>query len=374
MREELEKILHGKLLYCLILLSAVGNLFLMCIQSEKTGVLGILDKFTAEHGAVVSAESMDVLREMWDNSGSNPISWGEYQNDLGMASKYYSLVTTEAMADGYCHLMRLEGRAAEFVREGFQALDGQVKKAQKQVLTYFAPYQTHLFDSISTYLLFALNLEGILSAVILTLHSLDVERTSHTWTMIDSTRKGIRVIKDKLFASVLSSLMCFLIISGVSLLATICIFPARTVSTTLLTNPLVTLKGAPCVAQAAVTVGTYILFSVATSMVLVVVCSLMSFAIGLRTKNGYFAFGVLMVCFGIMKVISVTAPTSTMVFFWSQYNPIDMALKAGTWFLYNQNNFSPLGYEVWTLLLWLVVGVIGCVFGLYAWKRKKVEL
>ena len=203
----------------------------------------------------------------------------------------------------------------------------------------------------------------------MTLYSIDLERSSNTALIVYSTRKGKKLLKDKLIAAVAGSLICFFAILTVTFSLAGCFFPVSTVMSTLISNPMVNLKGVPCIAKGTLTVGMYMFISLVMSSILVIIYSLGSFAIGLKAKNGYYAFGILIVLLGIMKVFSAAAPTSTCTFFWAQYNPLDLALKAGTWFLYNANNFSPLGYEGYTAALWLGVCGAGCICGFHSLRK-----
>lgn len=55
--------------------------------------------------------------------------------------------------------------------------------------------------------------------------------------------------------------------------------------------------------------------------------------------------------------------------FWMQYNPLDMALKAGDWFLYGADHFSPQGYEICTAALWIIL--CGDVSADFAVRKKE---
>lgn len=188
-----------------------------------------------------------------------------------------------------------------------------------------------------------------------------------------STRKGKNILYDKLFASVFASLFCFVFLAAITFLLAGCIFPVDAILDTFVSNPMVTLKGAPCITKEAMTIGEYILKSFGMSCILAVIYSLGSFSIGVRAKNGYYAFGMILTVLSIMKVFSSVAPTSTNIFFWTQNNPLELALKAGTWFLYNSNNFSPLGYERDTAALWLLICAGGCAWGLMHLTKKKYK-
>lgn len=374
MKEELKKLFRGKLIFGLILLSVMINTYLLHMYKDKTDMLGMLDQFCMENGSVVSDESMEILAELWDEKPADNISWEEYENNLKIAAGYYDSIKSRDMADTYCGLKHLSGRAAEYVRSEFQKLDGAISKAAEQELTFFLPYRMYAFDFISAYFLFAMNLEGIVVAVIMTLYCVDMERSNHTVSTVYSTRKGKKIIKDKLFASVISSLVCFCIIAGLTLLIAGCIFPLKTILDTYVSNPLINLRGAPCITKETMTLGNYIFLSLGISCILTVIYSLGSFCLGLRTKNGYYAFGFLVVLLGIMKVISTAAPTFSRMYFWSRYNPLDMALKAGTWFLYGANQFSPSGYEGTTAVLWFAVCAAGCICGLRSVERREEKL
>lgn len=372
MIEELKKLFRGKLFVSLILLSVLVNAGLLLMQKGKIDGLRVIDDFCRENGSVVSEEKVEQLSKIWDEKVVQDISGEELESNIESAEKYYESIQSINIAMAYCNQMRLEGKAAEFVQMEFGKLDSQIQEAAEQEITFFPPYRMYTFDFISSYLLFVMNLEGIVAAVIVTIYSLDLERSSRTISTVYSTRKGSKILKDKLVASVAGSLICFLAITVTTFLLAGCMFPVKTIMNTLISNPMVSLKGVPCIAKETMTVGMYMFASLGMSGVLVVIYSLGSFAIGLKAKNGYFAFGILIVLLGIMKVFSAAAPTSTCMFFWMQYNPLDLALKAGTWFLYNANNFSPSGYEKCTIAIWISVCVAGCICGFHS-LRKEVK-
>lgn len=373
MKAELGKLFRGKLMFSLIVLSVVLNAALLFMQRDKIHALQGIDKFGAEYGSTVSDETLKILEQIWNEEPENDISWAEFQNNLERSKVYYQLLQTSDMANAYCNLMRLEGKAAEYVQDEFAKLDSRLQEAAGQEVTVFPPYRMRIFDIITSHLLFAVNLEGVIAAVILTLYVIDMERSSGTASTVYSTKKGKRILRDKLLAAFTGSLLSFLLIAVFTFLPAAFLFPTETILNTLVSNPMVNLKGVPCIAKAAITIGEYILSSLFMSSILVGIYSIGSFAVGIRAKNGYFAAGILMNLLGIMRVFSSIAPTSTYLFFWSQYNPLDIALKAGTWFLYNANNFSPSGYEVYTVLLWGGVSVTGCMSGLRRFEKWRLK-
>lgn len=369
MKAELGKLFRGKLMFSLIVLSVVLNAALLLMQRDKIHALQGIDKFGAEYGNTVSDETLKILEQIWNEEPGNDISWAEFQNNLERSKVYYQSLQSSDMASAYCNLMRLEGKAAEYVQDEFTKLDSRLQDAAGQEVTVFPPYRMRIFDFITTYLLFAVNLEGVIAAVILTLYVIDMERSSGTTSTVYSTKKGKRILRDKLLAAFTGSLLSFLLIAVLTFLPAAFLFPTETILNTLVSNPMVNLKGVPCIAKAGITIGEYIPVSLFISSILVGIYSIGSFAVGIRAKNGYFAAGILMLLLGIMRVFSSIAPTSTYLFFWSQYNPLDIALKAGTWFLYNANNFSPSGYEVYTVLLWGGVSVTGCISGIRKFEK-----
>lgn len=369
MKEELRKLFRGKLIFSLVLLSVMVNAYLLFMQKDKINGMRVIDDFCIVNGNIISDDNTEILAKFWSEGHINNISWEEFENNIELGKRYYVSVQSSDMADTYCSLMHLEGKAAEYVQAEFRRLDGPIREASAQELTYFPPYRMHVFDFITTYLLFTLNLEGIVVAIITTLYCVDLERSSRTISTVYSTQKGKKINKDKLFASVVCSVVSFMLIVVITCLVAGLIYPVRTVMSTSVSSPFVSLKGAPCITNEVMTIGKYIIISLGMSWILVAIYSLGSFCLGLKVKNGYYAFGILIILLGLMKAISTAAPTSTCMFFWTQYNPLDMALKSGTWFLYNASNFSPQGYEISTAVLWTVVCATGCVFGLHRVER-----
>ena len=373
MKEELSKLLRGRLICGLVLLSVIANAYLLYMQQDKTEILRLIDDFCKENGSIVSDETKAILATIWKDENPNGISWQEYESNLEMAAGYYDFIQSSDMADAYSGFMHLSGKAAEYVQAEFHKLDPAIKEAAEQELTFFLPYQMYTFDFISTYLLYAMTLEGIVIAIIVTLYCVDMERSNHTVSIVYSTRKGKKIMKDKLLASVVCSLVCFFTIAAVTLLLAGYVFPIKTIVNTYVSNPLVNLKGSICMTKETMSIRKYIFLSLGITCFLTVIYSLGSFCLGLRIKNGYYTFGILIVLLGSMKVISTAVPKSTYMFFWSRYNPLDMVLKAGTWFLYSTTHFSPSGYESVTAVLWTVICAIGCICGFRSMERRRKE-
>lgn len=373
MKAELCKLFRGKLVFALMILALVANAGLLFIQKDKIRILQVIDDFSASNGSPVSEEKLAILKKAWEEEVGHQVSWEEYEDNIERAAHYYESVQIDEIAESYCNLMHLEGKAAEYVRTEFLKLEGQFQNAGEQIITFFAPYRMYIFDFITTYLLFALNLEGISIAVIVTLYCIERERSNRTVTTIYSTSKGKNILYDKLLASVMASLICFGLLVIMTLLLASCMFPVNTIMDTLVSNPMVTLKGTPCISNVSMTIGGYIFKSLGMTCILAVIYSIGSFSIGIRAKNCYYAFGMVLVLLSVMKTFSSMAPTSTNLFFWTQYNPLDMALKAGTWFLYNAGNFSPLGYEIYTVMIWLLICSGGCFWGFARLTKMKKQ-
>lgn len=369
MREELKKLFRCRLIGGLILLAVIINAYLLFLQRDKIDSLRLIDDFCAENGNVVTEEKMSLLAQLWDRTNTNDITWKEFESNIKAAAGYYESVQSSDLAYSYCGSIQLSGSAAEYVRTQFGRLDDAMREAAGQELTFFPAYRMRIFQFITTYLLYAVNLEGIVIAIIVTLYCVDFERSSRTLSTVYSTRKGKRIIKDKLLAAVAGSLICLMVIAGITFLMAGSLFPVKTIVNTKLSNPLVNLQGAPCITRVPMTIGTYLCLSLGISCILAVIYSLGSFFLGLKAKNGYYAFSILVILLGIMRIISSAAPRFTCMFFWTQYNPLDMALKAGTWLLYGTNSFSPPGYEGCTAALWLTVCVVGCIFGIRSLEK-----
>ncbi len=371
MGEELKKLFRGKWVIRLLMVWFLVNAGLLFMQRDKASVMRVLNEFCKENGSVVTEENQKKLEEIWKEKGITEIPWEKFEENLQNASTYAKTVNSREMAETYSGSHYLSGTAAEYVYQEFQRLEPQIKEAAEEKITFFLPYRQHIFDFLSGYFLFALNLEGIASAVLISLYLIDMQRSSRTAMTVYSTQRGRKILWDKLGAAVVGSLLCFGILVLFSILLASIFFPFEIFWKTSLYNPLVSLKGLPCIPNTAMTIGTYVMKSFGMSTVLVVIYSLGSFATGLRLKNSYYGLGAMLVILSMMKLLSKAAPTSTKMFFWLQYNPLDMALKSGTWFLYNGHNFSPFGYEIITAVLWFGISLLGCLSRLCCLRKEK---
>lgn len=370
-RQELWKLFRSKMIFCLILISIIVNAYLFYMQKDKIETLYLIENFTRQNGTIVSKENMELLKEYWSTKNTSNISWEEFESNLCSAEDFYNTVQSGDMANAYCGSKQLQGEAAEYVRQEFQKFDERLDEATKQEITIFPPYRTYIFNFLAIYLLFAISMEGVFSAIILTLYLANFEKSNRTISTVYGTRRGKKVINDKLLASIAGTLVCFISIAIITVILLVLIFPTGTISGTLLSNPLVNLKGSPIITRASISIGMYVIASLGMSLALIVIYCLGSFAVAIKTKNSYYAFCIILMLSAVMKICSTMAPASTLAYFAAQYNPTDMLLKSGTWFISNSIVFSPPGYELCTAVLWFVICLSGCICGMYGIKKKE---
>lgn len=85
--------------------------------------LRMMDDFNRENGSAVSEEKTKLLAKIWDEKAVLDISGEEFARNIESAEKYYESIGSGDMAMAYCNQMRLEGKAAEYVRTEFGKLD-----------------------------------------------------------------------------------------------------------------------------------------------------------------------------------------------------------------------------------------------------------
>lgn len=201
--------------------------------------------------------------------------------------------------------MELQGVTAELVREKYATLQPQVDAlaASDAALDYYAgPYTYKLHEKLFCGVFRLVVGEGVLLAAFLMLFSLGYEQKSHTQALVYTARRGRRIVRDKLLAAGLVSLLSYAVLCAGSFAVYFSLwdysgFFQSSISSA---NNYLPAWGValPIIPWAPFTVGGYFWSMLSCSVLLVLCFFLLSAVCGLLTKNLYTAFvGEAFLCF-----------------------------------------------------------------------------
>lgn len=307
-------------------------------------------------------------------------SAGLYVKELEMVEEKASGVpTVEQVMDGTLHMIQeldgemlgsafsssvmLTGDAEEYVKDEYAKLDGVIEENRKDgtAAGFFVPGSRGFFELFSRWIPLFCTLESILAGILFMMKSVSEPFSVGTAAVVYTTKTGRKGQKTRRRAAVLSGIMFSAGIWGLTILCACVAYPLGSLWKTRIGSMMILDSFLPVISRLPLTAAGYVGAEFLISMLTTVLFAYISYVFVTRNKNSFRSFIQLgFVCACIYTVTSLF-PKDTRLFFTAQYNPVNLAQKAGHWLVSGGSFFSPQYYEVTVLLLW------GCVIGMAAY-------
>ena len=288
---------------------------------------------------------------------------------------------TSEVAEIYISALGLTGRIAESMRAKFDDL--QIVADDIAVRGYsYSPYfgeHTHtmhirLFDSFGV--MGILLLQGILLAVLVTLLSVGHEQINHTEHSVYATKKGRRILRYKISASLIVSIGLYALLTAITLIFYLNAIDYSNVWDSSVSsgfNYLVDAFAArPFTTWQSFTVRSYLLASLGVSLGLIICFSLMGVIVGTLSKNGYMGFLLVVlinaVCVALPIILSVNSYMRYILF----HSPIWLWLNKGLWF--TDGGFITLwrNFELWGLGVSFLFLAVVCILAVKKFEKRNI--
>ncbi|WP_291567378.1 MULTISPECIES: ABC transporter permease subunit [unclassified Clostridium] len=298
-----------------------------------------------------------------------------YRQSMKNIDERYSTIDTMTIAESAINSVRLSGKAADTLRNEYKKLGDRFEKIKengehKNLFFIGEIYRMHsfLFKTLFKNIIFQI----MVIVVLITAYLVNYEFENSTHHLAYSSKRGRKIIMDKLFASIISSIIVTTIIMGVTLLAYFIFFDYSGLWNVPISTAFNWEYNLPYISWWNMSFAQYLFFSIG----IVYICELLfagiTFVISKFIKNSYVVFFIFAIIFGGSILIPGFMPASSNAIFITGFTPFCLILNPFLWFMGNGVSTVFKYYGIITVCVWSVLLIILCTLCIKKFKRESI--
>lgn len=268
----------------------------------------------------------------------------------------------------------LKGDAADLVRRNYENLEERLQELKdngehKNLFFFGEEYKTQ-------YLLYKKVIEACLVEIMILVvlgvsFLVNYEGENKTLGLVSTTKRGRKLIFDKLSVGLMYSLLVTAIILGVTLIIYFTVFDYSKLWNVSISSAL-NWESGPHISWYNLTVLQNLLLSIGVVFIIALISGGISFCLGLFLKSSYKAFFAFFILFGALFMMTGLFSMSSPLVIWSNYNIFVLTLNPHHWFAEGGAFLTSKHYITGTLLS---NGVIVSILSFSLIKRfKKTDI
>ncbi|MFD1138179.1 hypothetical protein [Paenibacillus urinalis] len=289
------------------------------------------------------------------------------------ADTVYKQLDVEAYAEDAMELYGVTGSPAEFIRTQFAALGERLaelidKEEHKQLFFDGGMYRMHskLFETLFG----GIAIELMVLAVLITGLICKYETEHRSEHVVYSTRRGRKLMWDKLFASLTGSFISGVLLIIASLGVYFLMADYSGLWNVSMSSLFISDKNFPYIPWWDLSFLEYLMLVILIFVMAQLMFSSMAFIISILVRNSYYVFGVFALCLGIIVAWRSFIPSDNFLILASVFNPFHMILEAQYMFMGQSIFRTYQWYELVTLLSWTVLLAFGVVLCMRKFKKQ----
>ncbi|MEF9992478.1 MAG: hypothetical protein RR835_08620 [Peptostreptococcaceae bacterium] len=230
-------------------------------------------------------------------------------------------------------------------------------------------FQSVVFQDI----FFPCVLEIMIITVLITSYLVNYEFDNKTNLVVYSTKRGRNNTKDKLFVSLVSSVIISALILGFTMLSLALNMNIMNILDTSVRNAFNWEGPLPYVFWFDISVG----MQLALTIIIILICSalfsLITFIITKLVKNSYTSFFIFFIIFGVFVIIPSIPSKSSTMYMYMYYDIFNLIIKPGSFFMVRSPLIVDKFYEVKTLGIWTVMLAILSTLSFLRFKKEGIN-
>ncbi|MPQ43914.1 ABC transporter permease subunit [Clostridium tarantellae] len=282
-----------------------------------------------------------------------------YYEILALEEKYDHL-TIDELAKYSIEANNLKGKSKEVVErvyENFEERFHKLKENGEQHNLFISPkYKMHNFLFID--ILRSCALEIAILIVLIVAHLINFEFENKTYHITYSSKRGRKLLIDKLCSSLVASLIVITLILGVTLAMYFITFDYSS----LLNVPISTYFNweyqLPLMSWFNISFIQYLLLTIGVIYACELIFLLVTFSISCFVKNTYLVFAIFFIIFGIVFLLPEAIGVNNILVFLTVFTPFNLIMMPSNLFSLSGilNDFKY--YEVYTLIIWTIALIV----------------
>lgn len=325
---------------------------------------------------VTGNNATELYERLKDYDASEDVHQGipSIKNMLQGAVALCESMTYKDMADAFIREMHLENGAAEYAADQYAMLQEMLNKNRENQVdsAFFVPGHRDFFSVYARWLPLFLTVQSIVAAVIMIIRSVDDPFSDHMESVIYTSLCGRYIHRKKLAAGLLGGIVFAMALWGITFAAANAVLPLGPLWRTPVGSMMVLDNFSPIVGWFPMNLMQYIVCQFLVCVAVVLLFVLAAFGLELHLKNGFYTFmGLGFIC-ACMYALSSLIPRLSILYFILQCNPVDLARKAGHWFVCGSTFLAPKGYELFSVVLWLMILILWAIRQMKIFKKADI--
>lgn len=380
---ELKKLLSSAAVWGFLAVCLLFNIYLV-LSSSGDQYADFVGAASNDTGYILG-QSFDERLSQFTVSGEQAQYLEQLTSDTYDATDVLDGYETEGIGERYIAAAGATGSFAKGMRDKYSALQKVVdeKAANNESLTlYFASatYNRHqqLFNGLTGWLL----IEGVLVSALLALLLVGYENSHGTEDIVYSTKKGRRILRSKLTASMSAGLGAYALLAVFTFLVYFSVNAygsvwGSSVSSIFNYSYDVIAGYRPFLTWCSFSVLTYFMATLGMSAGLIICFTLMAFTIGILIRNHYIGFLVFLAANAVFIVVPSHIPnglTAGLVArYYSMLSPVWLWLKHGIWFTDGDVDILWPHFETLGLCVSFFVLAAFCLFATIHFRKRDLS-
>ncbi|MEI2666062.1 hypothetical protein [Rossellomorea sp. LJF3] len=401
---EFKKAFTSPIILGLLLLFLAWNVFYIIDANELPEELAVVNKIVNTYGADITQDSLkDLNQEVKKdleglnaitqkmsgvsyehagdlfadlNNGEQPFYTDEelqsfytiylkelYLNRAQSMDQSYAKFNIKIMGEKQINGFQLSGDAANMVRNGFKAFESRFKELKKNGEYnewFFEGQQFAMHGLLFKKVFMHIIIESMIIVVLSTALITNFEFENGTGLVTFTTRRGRRLMIDKLKASLMASSLITLLILSVTLGAYFIIFDYSRLWYSSINSGFNWETQFPYVSWWDFSFLTYLILAVVVSYMCMLLFTVLIFNLSIMLKNSYFTMIAFSVFFISMIILQGLVPGSSVFKILAGFNLSVLVLNPHQWWMATGGLTMFKYYEVQTLTAWTVFLAVSC--------------
>ncbi|WP_301108686.1 hypothetical protein [Sporosarcina sp.] len=410
---ECKKALTSPILITLLIVFSAFNIFIIVSSSDHKEELKMVNEIIDRYGREITDESLkqfekDIqsdLSELTEITGKQFESiydfldglrfeeqeqysdrdW-EFFNSLQLKEMYFGMansidasyaeIDVQDGARGDLNGYGISGKAAEtYLRENeeFAKRFKEMIKNEEHKEWFFAgkPYFMHsfLFKTVFMHII----IESLLLIVLMTALITSYEFENRTQLLTYSTRRGRKLMKDKLAASLTVSTVISLFLFTITLGTYFFLFDYSHVWKTSISSALNWEKPFPYVSWWDLSVGEFLVGVLVLVFIIQLLFSGLTFALAVIVKNSYITFFLVATLFILAWLLPTFMPKSSNLFFVSSYTLSTLTMAISQSFMGSSGLILFKNFEWMTISCWTIITIVFCTITYKRFRKMDIQ-
>lgn len=404
---EMKKALYSPTILILLVLFSIFNIFSIISNSYVKDELKVANVIIEKYGEAFNDDILDKMQEDLNadvkklvppfqdaNTLINSMNDKKYQNstlaeqheidrihlmqlyiNLGKSlDERYSKLNIETLKEGTIAEFGFTNQTADFVSREFDKLNDRFTemKETKEYKKWFFASNYRMHSELFKNLIKKVAMEGVILVVLLTALITNYEFEHRTQLVTYATKKGRLLMRHKLIASLLTTLLILSLLFGISLITFFTVYDYSGVWTAPITSGLNWEFKWPYITWWPIELWKYLLLTITILIITLLIISLLTFCVSTFLRNSYLSWIICILILVSMFVVPMFFSGLPTLFLLMHFNLILLLLNPHQYFSGVSNLMMFEYHEVWTLVLWGLISLLCVTYVFRRFNRKDI--